>query len=144
MATVPRILDVKGADVVTCGPEDTVLESARRMNEHGIGGVVVVDGGTVLGVFTERDVLRRVVAAQRDPAETRLREVMSAPVITCTPETQIDECRAIVTARRVRHLPVVKDDALCGLITSGDILAHQLREQQEAIDYLNSWVHDGR
>ncbi|MDH4046044.1 MAG: CBS domain-containing protein [Gemmatimonadota bacterium] len=144
MATVQRILDVKGAEVVTCGPDDTVLDSARRMNEHGIGGVVVVDDGSVVGVFTERDVLRRVVAARRDPETTRLREVMSTPVITCALGTQIDECRAIVTARRVRHLPVVKDGALCGLITSGDILAHQLREQQEAIDYLNSWVHEGR
>lgn len=144
MATVQRILDVKGAEVVTSGPDDTVLDSARLMNEHGIGGVVIVDGGNVVGVFTERDVLRRVVGAQLDPGGTRLRDVMTAPVLTCTPDTQVDECRAIVTARRVRHLPVVKDGVLCGLITSGDILAHQLREQQEAIDYLNSWVHERR
>jgi CBS domain-containing protein len=144
MATVQKILDHKGTAVVTCAPGDTVLESARLMNEHGIGGVLVVDGGKVIGVFTERDVLRRVVAAQQDPATTRLLEVMTTPVLSCRPDTDVDECRAIVTTRRVRHLPVIKDGRLLGVITSGDILAHQLREQQDALDYLNSWASGGR
>ena len=144
MATVQKILDHKGAAVVTCAPTATVLDSARLMNQHGIGGVVVVDAGKVVGIFTERDVLRRVVAAQQDPATTRLLDVMTTPVISCEPGTQVDECRAIVTARRVRHLPVVQDGKLVGVITSGDILAHQLREQQEALDYLNSWASGGR
>ena len=144
MATVQKILDHKGATVVTCGPTTTVLDSARLMNQHGIGGVVVVDAGQVVGIFTERDVLRRVVAAQQDPATTRLLDVMTTPVISCEPGTDVDECRAIVTARRVRHLPVVQDGKLVGVITSGDILAHQLREQQEALDYLNSWASGGR
>jgi CBS domain-containing protein len=144
MATVQRILNHKGTAVVTCTPTDTVLDSARVMNEHGIGGVVVVEGARVVGVFTERDVLRRVVAAQRDPATTRLGDVMSTPVISCAPDTDVDECRAIITARRVRHLPVIRDGRLLGVITSGDILAHQLREQQDALDYLNSWTSSGR
>lgn len=144
MATVQKILDHKGTAVVTCTPSDTVLDSARLMNEHRIGGVVVVDNGTVVGIFTERDVLRRVVATQRDPATTRLLEVMTTPIISCEPTTDMDECRAIVTARRVRHLPVLKDGKLLGVITSGDILAQQLREQQDALDYLNSWAIGGR
>jgi len=144
MATVQKILDHKGTSVVTCKPSDTVLDSARLMNEHGIGGVVVVDGGNVVGIFTERDVMRRVVATKMDPAATRLLEVMTTPVISCEPTTDMDECRAIVTARRVRHLPVVKDGKLLGVITSGDILAQQLREQQEALEYLNSWALNGR
>lgn len=144
MATVQKILDYKGASVVTCSPSDTVLDSARLMNEHGIGGVVVVDGGQVVGIFTERDVLRRVVATRQDPATTRLLDVMTTPVISCQPSTDMDECRAIVTARRVRHLPVVREGMLLGVITSGDILAQQLREQQEALDYLNSWALNGR
>jgi CBS domain-containing protein len=114
------------------------------MNEHGIGAVVVVDGKNVVGIFTERDVLRRVVAAGRDPGATTVRDVMTQPVISCTPDTTVDECRAIVTARRVRHLPIVQDGVLCGIVTSGDVLAQQLREQQEALEYLNSWTHDGR
>jgi CBS domain-containing protein len=144
MATVRKILEHKGTHVVTCKPGDTVLESARLMNEHGIGGVVVVDGHRVVGIFTERDVLRRVVAAQQDPSATRLLDVMTTPVLSCAPDTDVDECRAIITARRVRHLPVIADGRLLGLITSGDLLAHQLREQQDALDYLNSWASGGR
>jgi CBS domain-containing protein len=98
----------------------------------------------VVGVFTERDVLRRVVAERRDPADTRLREVMTSPVISCRPDTDLDECRKLVTEKRVRHLPVMQGDELCGIITSGDILAQQVRDQQEALDYLNSWAFDQR
>jgi CBS domain-containing protein len=144
MARVRDILEHKGASVVTCGPADTALQAARVMNERGIGAVVVVDGGRVAGIFTERDVMRRVVAEGRDAGTTAVRDVMTQPVISCTPDTRVDECRAIVTARRIRHLPVVQDEALAGIITSGDILAHQLREQQEALDYLSSWAYDGR
>jgi CBS domain-containing protein len=89
-------------------------------------------------------VLRRVVAAQQDPSATRLLDVMTTPVLSCAPDTDVDECRAIITARRVRHLPVIADGRLLGLITSGDLLAHQLREQQDALDYLNSWASGGR
>ena len=144
MARVRDILEHKGAEVITCGPQDSVLRAAHVMNEHGIGAVVVVEGTQLIGIFTERDVLRRVVAAGRDPAATLVRDVMTQPVISCTPDTRVDECRVIITARRVRHLPIVQEGALCGIVTSGDVLARQLKEQQEALEYLNSWTHDGR
>jgi CBS domain-containing protein len=144
MARVRDILEHKGAHVMTCGPGDTALEAARVMNEHGIGALVVVAGGEVAGIFTERDILRRVVAAGRDPAATPVRDVMTQPVISCTPDTRVDECRAIITARRIRHLPIVWEGALRGIVTSGDVLAQQLREQQEALDYLHSWAYEGR
>jgi CBS domain-containing protein len=144
MATVRNILQHKGGNVVTCTPQETVLRAARVMNEHGIGALVVVEGGKVTGIFTERDIMRRVVAAGLDPAATAVQDVMTQPVISCAPDTPIDECRAIVTARRVRHLPVVEEGMLRGIVTSGDVLAQQLREQQEALDYLNSWAYGGR
>jgi len=144
MATARTILRHKGEEVITCGPAATVLEAAHVMNEHGIGSVVVTDGGKVVGVFTERDVLRRVVAEQQDPGTTKVRDVMTTPVITCGPDTRIDECRAVISARRIRHLPIVEGDKLVGIVTSGDIHAQHLREQQEAIDYLNSWANEGR
>jgi CBS domain-containing protein len=105
---------------------------------------VVVAEREVVGVFTERDVLRRVVAQQLDPGTTKLRDVMTTPVITCGPDTRIDECRAVISARRIRHLPVVEGKKLVGIVTSGDIHAQHLREQQEAIDYLHSWANEGR
>ncbi len=144
MPTVQAILKVKGPQVVTADADEPVLSAALLMNKHGIGGVVVTEGGQVVGMFTERDVLRRVVAERRESATTRLREVMTSPVISCRPDTDLDECRRLVTEQRVRHLPVMQGDELCGIITSGDILAQQVRDQQEALDYLNSWAFDQR
>lgn len=144
MPTVKDVLARKGADVVSVVADDSVLAAARVMNDRGIGGVVVTDDGEPVGVFTERDVLRRVVAETRDPATTTLREVMTSPVVTCQPGDKLDACRALMTERRIRHVPVVGEDGLCGIITSGDILAHQVAEQQDTIEYLNSYVYDQR
>lgn len=144
MATVQDILGRKGGEVVTMVAAESALNAARLMNERGIGSVVVTEGDAVVGIFTERDVLRRVVAEQRNPAEVTLGEVMTTPVITCRSEARIEECMALFTEKRVRHLPVVDDESLRGMITSGDLLAHQVREQEDTIQYLNSYVFDIR
>ena len=145
MATVKDILTAKGTDVVSAPGTETVLNAARLMNDRSIGGVSVTDAaGEVVGVFTERDVMRRVVAEHKDPETTQLREVMTTPVIRCRPEATLDECRSLMTDKRIRHIPVVDDTGLCGIITSGDILAYQVRDQQNTIDYLNSYVFDLR
>lgn len=144
MATVREILARKGSEVVTAGPEQTVLEAAQLMNTRGIGALLVVEGGETIGIFTERDVMRRVVAAQKDPASTRIREVMTpAPVATAT-ETTIDECAELMTVRRIRHLPVMGGGQLTGIVTIGDLLAWQLAEQASTIAHLNSYVYDNR
>src|SRR5271166_3509403 len=94
MSNVQEILATKGDKLVTVGPEATVLNAAIVMNEHRIGSVVVSHEGRIVGMFTERDVLQRVVAAQRDPTTTRVSEVLSSEVVCCTPETPIEEARA--------------------------------------------------
>ena len=144
MATVKEVLTTKGSEVVKLAAEESVLTAARLMNERGIGGVVVTEAGEMVGIFTERDVLRRVVAEQRDPATTTLREVMTSPVMTCRPEATLEECVAFITAKRIRHLPVVGEEDLCGIITSGDILASRMREHEDTIQFLNSYVFDVR
>lgn len=144
MPTVHDILARKGSEVITMAPADTVLDAARVMNGEGIGGVPVSDAGTLIGIVTERDVLRRVVAEQRDPARTALREVMTTTLVTCTPDTALEACAAIMTERRLRHLPVVDARGLCGMVTIGDVLAFQLHEQQATIDELHRYVFDGR
>jgi CBS domain-containing protein len=95
-------------------------------------------------VFTERDILRRVVAAERDPSSTKVQEVMTTPVITCLPDTSVEECGAIMSGRRIRHLPVTDDRGLVGLVTSGDLLAFQVTEQIATIQFLNSYMFDVR
>jgi len=144
MPTVRSILDRKGRAVVTTVTTEKVVSAARLMNDRGIGGLVVMNGANLVGIFTERDVMRRVVAEARDPATTTIGEVMAFPVTHCAPDTTLDECRALMTQRRIRHLPVVENGALCGIITSGDILAYQIAEQQDTIQYLNAYVTEQR
>lgn len=144
MATVRDILARKGSDIISVAPGETALRAAQLMNDRSIGGVVVTDGGRLAGIFTERDILRRVVAQGRDPATTRVTEVMTAPVIACSPDTSLEECAAMMTAKHIRHLPVVTEKGLSGVITIGDVLAFQVREQQTTIEYMHHFMFDLR
>ena len=144
MATVGDILRIKGAEVQSVGPHMSVLDAARRMNERGTGSVLVLEGGELVGIFTERDVLRRVVAAQRDPATTPVREVMTRELVTCDPGTDMEACAQTMSTGRIRHVPVLADRKLAGLVTSGDLLAYQLRDQESTIRQLHGFIYDGR
>ena len=144
MPTVQDILARKGSEVISVKPGETVLNAAQLMSERGIGGLVVTEGGRLVGIFTERDILRRVVAPQRDAAATKVTEVMTTPVTACSPETPVEECAAMMTGKRIRHLPVLNDRGLAGMITIGDVLAFQVREQQATIDYMHHFMFDLR
>lgn len=144
MAAVRDLLARKGGDLVTVTGTATVLDAATLMVERGIGGVLVCEGGRCTGIFTERDVLRRVVAVQRDAAATLVRDVMTSPVITVTPETSLEECRVTMTERRIRHLPVVGATGLSGLVSSGDVLAFEVADRQTTIQQLQDYVYYSR
>ena len=145
MDSVQDILARKGTAVIAMAPNDTVLQAARTMNERGVGSVLVMWESRLVGVFTERDVLRRVVAEQRDPATTPLHDVMTVAVLTCQPGTALMECGTLMSEHRVRHLPVLDDGgAVRGIVTSGDLLAFQLADQQSTIAHLNRYVFDVR
>ena len=145
MATLRDILARKGGAVISVRPADTVLHAATLMNEEGIGGLLVLDpAGEPVGIFTERDVLRRIVAPGRDPATTRVGEVMTAPVTTSPPELTIENCAALMTERRIRHLPVRDGAGLAGVVTIGDVLAYQVREQQATISQMTNYLYDVR
>lgn len=141
MQSVRSILDRKGLEVFAVSEGATVLDAARVMNERRVGALVVTQGEHVVGIFTERDVLNRVVAARRDPGETRVADVMTTPVAVCGPDTSRDECRAVMREKRIRHLPVVDDDRLVGIISIGDILLNGEAESEETIRYLYEYMH---
>ena len=141
MARVKDILAKKGNFLATAAKNDSVLSAAREMNARRIGAVLVMDGDAAVGMFTERDILTRVVAAQKDPAETLLAEVMSSPVVCCEPDMKIDELRSVMTVRRIRHMPVADENGLRGIVTSGDLMAHEVTESQETIKYLHQYIH---
>jgi len=145
MATVRDLLARKGHEVVSLPPSATVLEAAQLMNQHGIGAVVVRDEHGVRGIFTERDVLRRVVAAQRSVRDVTIADVMTKELVTCGPQTSVEECAELMTGRRIRHLPVLDDEgALAGLVSIGDVVARQVAEQRGLIEELNRYIYDVR
>ncbi len=143
MPTVRDLLRRKGGGIVSVPPTTSVLEAAQLMNACSTGSVVVLDGEWLRGIFTERDVLRRVVVGQRDPATTTVGQVMTSELVTCSPDDSIDTCTAIMTRRHIRRLPVLDDrGALIGVITSGDVLAWQVADQADVIEHLNTYIHD--
>ena len=142
MPAIRDILASKGSNVLSIPPDTTALEAAELMNTHRVGSLVVMDGGRVIGMFTERDILTRVVVARRDPGETAVREVMSTKVICCQPQTKLDEARVAMKDRRIRHLPVVDEmGQLLGLISIGDLNAYDANSQESTIYYMEQYIH---
>lgn len=128
--------------VATASPSDSVLDAAKLMNDLHIGAVPVVDGDNrVVGMFTERDVMTRVVAAERSPRDVVVGDVMSAPVIACGPDTTLDELRHVMLTQRIRHIPVVEDGRLRGIVSIGDLNVAQVEVMTETISYLEQYMY---
>ncbi len=144
MLTVQHILDKKkGAAVVRIGVDDSVLDAARIMNEKHIGALIVAEKERVIGIFTERDILNRVVAQKKKPSETSVKDVMTAPVACCKSDTPLSQCRSVMKSKRIRHLPVVEKGKLLGMVSIGDILEDEFAEQGETIRYLQDYLYGG-
>jgi CBS domain-containing protein len=139
---VQDILAQKGGEVFSTDASAPVLQAAQIMGRRHIGSLVVMDAGQVTGIFTERDVLYRVVAAGLDPGQTSVGQVMSHEVICCRPDTSLDEVHTIFKNRRIRHLPVVDDaGSLVGLISIGDLNAYHAVAQEITIHYLHEYIY---
>ena len=143
MPTAQDILKKKTGEVAMIAEGANVMEAAKMMSDRRIGSMVVARAEKVIGIFSERDVLNRVVAKHLDPSTTLIRDVMTSPVACCQPTTKLTECRAVMTEKRIRHLPVVDDGKLVGMISSGDILALEHTQQQRTIEYLHEYLHEG-
>lgn len=142
MPTVLDILATKGDHVHTIAASATVLEATQVMNDQKIGALVVMDGRKVAGMFTERDVLRRVIAEERSPRQVRVGDVMTREIVCCGPDTDLDDASAIMRDRRIRHLPICDDDGqLHGLISIGDLNAFHASHQEAHISFLSEYVY---
>ena len=142
MPTVADVLQQKGSDIHSIDPNSTVLEATHKMNQHKLGALIVMSQGRVAGMFTERDVLRRVVGELRNPAETKVGEVMTTEVICCPPQTDLDEVGAIMQQRRIRHIPVCdQDGTLHGMVSMGDVNAFHVMNQEATITFLNEYIY---
>jgi CBS domain-containing protein len=138
-----EILGEKGSDVFEIDAGASVFEAVERMVALNVGSLLVTENGDVAGIVTERDYLRRVALEGRTDRETEVREIMSSPLVIVTPETSVDECMALMTDRRIRHLPVVEDERVVGLISIGDLVKFQSRQQSFEIQYLTNYITAG-
>ncbi len=144
MYTVQHIIDKRHEPVATISPDGTVLQAAKIMNERHIGALVVTHHNEVVGIFTERDILNRLVAPERSLTETQIRDVMTTPVACCRRQTGEAECRALMRRKHIRHLVVVEEERLVGVISIGDVIEDQNDEMDNTIHYLNEYMYGYR
>ena len=143
MTTLNEILREKeGQPLYGIEQEATVLEAVQMMNERSIGSLIVRHEGGMVGIITERDVLRQVVGKQLVPADVRVADVMTTRVICCTPATSIEEARELMKTRRIRHLPILDAEGeVVGVVSIGDLNAHLTTDQEVTIHYLHEYMH---
>ena len=138
--TLETVLAGKGPVIHYVVPESTVFQAVEKMNEEHIGAVLVCISGEMVGIFTERDVLCRVVGEGRDPVTTRVVDVMTQEVVAVRSATSVEEAMAVFTEKRFRHLPVVDDGELKGLVSSGDLTRRMSRNQEGHIQDLMNFI----
>jgi CBS domain-containing protein len=143
MNVLAEILDEKGHDVLKIDADATVLEAVRRMVDANVGSLLVTAEGRVVGIVTERDYLRRAALAEQRDTETPVREIMTSPLVVATPDTPIDECMAIMTERRIRHVPVIDEGDVVGLVSIGDVVKFKSKQQSFEIQYLTEYITSG-
>ena len=142
MPSVQDVLLAKGDHIHSISPGSTVLEAIRKMNHHKIGALIVMEGSQVVGMFTERDILRRVAGEERPVAQVLVGEVMTSKVICCKPDADLDEVSTLMKNHRVRHVPVCDDNGvLHGLISIGDVNAVHASHQEQTINFLNDYIY---
>jgi signal-transduction protein with cAMP-binding, CBS, and nucleotidyltransferase domain len=137
-----EILDEKGGQVLEIDGGASVLEAVQRMVGNNVGSLLVTEGGDVTGIVTERDYLRRVTLEGRTE-QAPVREIMSSPLIVATLETTVDECMALMTDRRIRHVPVVEGETVVGLVSIGDLVKFKSQLQTFEIQFLNDYITAG-
>jgi len=138
---VSGILDDKGTEVWGVAPRDTVLDALTMMADRNVGAVLVVDGGELVGILTERDYARKVVLRSRGSSETPVSEIMTCVVHTVSPSTPVAECMELMTDRRVRHLPVLDDGQnLVGVVSIGDVVKAMIAQQRDLITQLERYI----
>lgn len=138
--TVREILKRKGQDVWSVSPESTVYQAIEMMAEKHVGALLVLDGGELIGIISERDYARKVILQGRSSKETPVREIMTAPVIFVKPQHSVDECMKIITQNRIRHLPVMDGGKVIGVVSIGDVVNWIISAQDHTIQQLQNYV----
>ena len=140
MLAILRILKTKGSHVATLKPDNTVWDGLKLMAEKNIGAIMVVEDEKLVGVFTERDYARKIILMDRASKETSLAEIMTQLVHFVSPQASVDECLQLMTNKFIRHLPVLENGKLVGVVSIGDLVKMKMEDQQIAIDNLQNYI----
>ena len=140
MGAVSNLLDSKGYDVLTVKPDQPVHEALDNMAKVSAGTSVVMDGGEVVGIFSERDIIRKVVLPGKNIDSVLVKDIMSSDLTTVTMESSLDQCMKLMTDKRIRHLPVLRDKQLCGIVSIGDVVKYLIVEKDFKIKNLESYI----
>ncbi len=140
MVTFKNILDSKGRDIFSIRPDQSVLEAMKMMAEKEVGALIVLDGEKTAGIITERDYARKIILKGRSSRETQVREIMTTKVIHAQPATTVEKCQALMSEKKIRHLPVLDDGKLCGMLSIRDLMKAIIDDQQFTIEQLERFI----
>jgi len=140
MKLVKHVLDKKGRHIISVAPDDSVLEAIKLMAEKSIGSLVVMKDDKLLGIMSERDYARKVIIKGRSSESTEVAEIMTPDVLTTSSSKTVNECMNVMTEKKIRHLPVVEDGKVIGMISIGDLVDAIISDQQEAIEQLEQYI----
>lgn len=140
MGTVRNILQTKGNAVYTVSPESSVYEALEELENNNLGSLVVVDNGKLIGIFTERDYARKIILKGRSSRETHVKDIMTERPLFVSPDTSIDACMQLMSSKFIRHLPVIDNDQLVGVISIGDVVKYIINEKDFIIENLEHYI----
>ena len=141
MKTLKQLLEAKGRDVYSIAPDALVFDALRLMADKGVGALMVMEGGRIAGILSERDYARKVILHGKSSHDIQVRDIMTGKIITVHPGQTVEECMALMTEKRIRHLPVTEGERLIGVLSIGDLVKEVIAEQQQTIRQLESYIH---
>ena len=141
MKTLRQLLEAKGREVYSIAPDARVFDALRLMADKSVGALIVMEGGRIAGILSERDYARKVILHGKSSHDIQVRDIMTSKIITVHPGQTVEECMALMTEKRIRHLPVTEGERLIGVLSIGDLVKEVIAEQQQTIRQLESYIH---